>query len=43
METKKLQLIKEVKFSPKILQQDPKFMDRGPIFSTALGLGLKEV
>jgi len=34
---------KEIKFSPRILQQDPKFMDLGPIFSTALGLGLKEV
>jgi type IV pilus assembly protein PilM len=34
---------KEIKFSPKILQQDPKFTERGPIFSAALGLGLKEV
>ena len=34
---------KEIKLSPKVLQQDPKFMEQGPIFSAALGLGLKEV
>lgn len=34
---------KEIKFLPKVLQQDPKFMERGPIFSAALGLALKEV
>lgn len=34
---------KEIKVSPKVLQIDPKFMEHGPLFSTALGLALREI
>ena len=33
---------KDVALAPKVLQQDPKFVDHGPVYATALGLAIKE-
>lgn len=34
---------RDLKISPKVMQLDPKFMEHGPVFSTALGLALREM
>ncbi len=34
---------KTIQVTPKVMQQDPKLLDHGPIYSTAIGLALKEL